>query len=96
MCICYVMKMGTISPKVGIEPTSLAFRYSVLTITLPRLPDVTTLPTPIYLRGSLPERSVQTTIYTCIYIYTRPNTTVNVAMKKNSIKQSNRYRYTYS
>ena len=55
-----VMKMGNIAPRVGIEPTSLAF--SVLAITPPRLPDVTALPTPTSIRGSLPETSVQTTI----------------------------------
>ena len=31
------MKMGNISPRVGIEPTSLAFEVRVLTITPPRL-----------------------------------------------------------
>ena len=33
-----VMKMGNIVPREGIEPTSLAFRASVLTITTHRLP----------------------------------------------------------
>ena len=32
-----VMKMGNIVPRVGIEPTSLAFRTSVLTVTTCRL-----------------------------------------------------------
>ena len=44
-----VMKMGNIVPTAGIEPTSLAFRASVLTITPHRIPDVTTIPTPTYL-----------------------------------------------
>ena len=61
--------MGNIVPRVGIEPTSLAFRTSVLNITSPRLPDVTTLPMPtclpVYL-PSLPERSVQTTTITTL------------------------------
>ena len=38
--------MENIAPRVGIEPTSLAFWVSVLTITPPRLTDVTTLQTP--------------------------------------------------
>ena len=41
-----VMTIGNIAPRAGIESTSLAFQHSVLTITTPRLPDVTTLPTP--------------------------------------------------
>ena len=40
-----VMKMRNMVPRVGIKPTSLAFRASVLTITPLRLPDGTTLPT---------------------------------------------------
>ena len=39
---------------------NVAFRVSLLTITPPRLPGVTTLPTPICLCRSLPERPVQT------------------------------------
>ena len=61
-----VMKMRNIVPSAGIEPTSLAFQASVLTITPPRLPDVTTLPTATFLHCSLPERSGLTTTY--IYI----------------------------
>ena len=41
-----VMKMGNIAYRVKIESTSLAFQVIVLTITPPRLPDVTTLSTP--------------------------------------------------
>ena len=37
-----VMKMGNIATRVGTEPTYLAFWPSVLTISPPRLPDVTT------------------------------------------------------
>ena len=44
-----VMKMGNIAPRVEIKVASLAFQASVLAITSPRLPDVTTLPTPICL-----------------------------------------------
>ena len=56
-----VMKMGTIVSRVGIEPTSLAFQANVLTITPPRLSDVTTVIPPNCLCGVLPERSVLTT-----------------------------------
>ena len=38
--------VGIIMPRAGIEPASLSFRTSVLTITPPRLPDVTNVPTP--------------------------------------------------
>ena len=44
-----VMKMGNIAPRTGIEPTPFAFWASVLTITPPRLPNITTLPTPMRL-----------------------------------------------
>ena len=44
-----VIKMGNIAHRAEIGPTP------------PSLPHVTTLPTPTSLRGSLPERSVQTT-----------------------------------
>ena len=40
------------------------------TITPQRLPDVTIIPTPICLCSSLPQRSVQTTTYVYICIYT--------------------------
>ena len=40
------MKIGTIAPRVGTEPTSLAFWASVLTITPPRLLVVITLSRP--------------------------------------------------
>ena len=40
------MKMGNIVSRAEIEPTSLAFQASVLTIKPPRLHDVTTVPTP--------------------------------------------------
>ena len=45
----------------GVEPTSLAFRVSVLSITPPRLPDVTTLPMSTCLCGSFHKGSEQTT-----------------------------------
>ena len=44
---CSVIKIGNIPCRVEIEPTSLAFRTNVLTITPPRLLDVTTLAMPI-------------------------------------------------
>ena len=53
-----VMKMGNNAYNVRIEPTSHAFGASVLTITPPRLPDVTTLFIPTCLCDSLSERSV--------------------------------------
>ena len=49
-----VVIMGNV-PRAGIEPTSLAFQASVLTITLHKAPTC--------LCGSLPQRSVQTTTY---------------------------------
>ena len=54
------MKMGNIAPKSRIKPTSLAFLAIVLTITLPRLPDLTTLPTTTCLLSTLMVRSEQT------------------------------------
>ena len=54
-----VMKMGNM-PRIEIESTCLVFWVSVLTITPPRLHDVTTLSTPICLYGTFSERSVQT------------------------------------
>ena len=60
--------MENIVPRTGIEPTSLAFPASVLTITPPRLSDVTTVPTPTNLCGFLPERLVQTTSIIIIII----------------------------
>ena len=56
-----VTKMGNIVPRMGIEPTCLVFQVRVLTITPPRLPDITILPTSTRLCGSLLEMSVQTT-----------------------------------
>ena len=50
------MEMGNILPRVGIEPTLVAFRVSVLTITPSSLPGVNILPTPTYY--FLPKRSV--------------------------------------
>ena len=61
------MKMGNIVPRVGIKPTSLALWASVLTITPSRSHDVTTVPTPTCLCGSLPERSVQAITLLSIY-----------------------------
>ena len=56
-----VIKMGNTAPRVRLEPTYLVIGTSVLTITPPRLRDVTTLPAPTCLCSSLPERSVHLT-----------------------------------
>ena len=56
-----VIKMGNIAHREGIEPTFIAFQAGVLTITPPRLHDVTILPKPTCVCGSLPERSVPIT-----------------------------------
>ena len=56
-----VMKIGNISPKAGIEQISLASYASVLTMSPPRISDVTTVPMPTTLCNVLPEWSVQTT-----------------------------------
>ena len=68
------MKMRNIAPRVGIEPTSLALWGSVPAITLPRLPDVTALPTDVT-AGDVsayyythPPRSISTVILTITYI----------------------------
>ena len=52
------------SPICGIEPTSLAFRATVLKVKPPRLPYDIPLSRPIGLGDSLPERSVSD-YYTC-------------------------------
>ena len=57
-----LMKMRNIAPRVGIEPTSLAFQANVLTVTQPRLHDDIALTIPTYLCSCLPERTVHTTI----------------------------------
>ena len=44
-----VMRMGNIAPRAGIEPTSLAFQVSVLTMTSPRHTDFTTVPPSMWL-----------------------------------------------
>ena len=75
MCICVyaythatsvvdVMKMENIVPRVEIEPTALAFKATVLSITPLRFPYVTTMPTPTCMCSSLPERSLQSTTHT--------------------------------
>ena len=50
------MKMGNIVPRAGIEPTSLAFRASVLTISPRSLSNMSHIPVPTCLCSSLPER----------------------------------------
>ena len=60
-----VMKMGNIVPRAGLEPTSLAFWVSVLPLDFP---DVTTILTPTCLCSYLPQRSVQTTTTTLIWL----------------------------
>ena len=66
--------MGNIAPRVAIKPTPLAFRARVLTISPRRLPDVTMLPVPTCLCGSLPEKSVQTTTTSTTLLFTGDNT----------------------
>ena len=56
-----VMKMENIVPRAEINPTSLAFRTSVLTITYVGFSDMTCIPTPTCLCSSLHERSAVTT-----------------------------------
>ena len=63
-----VRKMGNMTLRVEIEPASLAFLASVLTITLPGLCHVTMLCTPTCLFGSLPEVSADYYTYIRIYI----------------------------
>ena len=53
------MELGNIVSRTVIEPTSLALQANVLTITPASLPDITMLPTPTCLCGSLSENSVQ-------------------------------------
>ena len=55
------IEMENSMPRAGSQPTSLAFWASVLTITSPRHPDVSTACKPTCLCSFLPERSVQTT-----------------------------------
>ena len=71
---CWLMKMGHIFPRVDIESTFPEFHASLLTISPSRLPDSTTLPYSLTtrstcFRGSLPERSVQTTSTITILIF---------------------------
>ena len=53
------MKMGNIAPRARFEPTSLAFRASVLAITLSKVPDVTTVAIATCVYSFFSERSVQ-------------------------------------
>ena len=64
-----VMKMGNIVHRAGIEPTSLAFRASVLPLHHVGYPDVTTIPTPTCLCGPLPQRSVHATTVGIIHVF---------------------------
>ena len=66
--VMVVMKMGNIVPRAGLEPTSLAFQANVLPLHHVGFPDVTTIPMSTSLCGTLPQRSVQTTTYICIYM----------------------------
>ena len=56
------VKIETIAPRAGTESTSVASQASVLTITPPMLPEVTTPPMLTCLCDCLPKRSVQTSI----------------------------------
>ena len=65
-----VMKMGNIVPRVVIKTTSLAFGVSLLIITPPRLPDVTTIPMPTSLCSSFPRgqcRLLPSSSWNCEY-----------------------------
>ena len=63
-----VMKMGIIVPRAGLEPTSLAFRASVLLLHHVGFLYVIAIPMPTCLYSSLPQRSVHiTTILYIIY-----------------------------
>ena len=64
-----VMKMGIIAPTAGFEPIPHAFQSHVLTITLPRLPDIITLSTPHLSMWLLEVRAE---------FYTRPFGIVNI------------------
>ena len=56
------MKTGNIGPRMGIEPTSLAFWASVIpSHHVGSLMSLITIPTPTCLCSSLPQRSVRTT-----------------------------------
>ena len=68
-----VMNMGNIASRARTEPTPLILCASVLTSILHRLPGVTTLTTPTWLCGSLPEGLMQTTTY--IYVYSTTSLT---------------------
>ena len=59
-----VTKVGNIGHRAGFEPTSLAFGASVLPLHHGGFPDITALPTPTCICGSLPQRSVQTKVFT--------------------------------
>ena len=73
--------MGNIVHRVGIEPTSLAVWASVLTISPPKLPGGTMLPTSAYLRGSQPEWT-PTYIYILEYVYMYISVFICVNMHK--------------
>ena len=60
-CVVGVMKMGNTVPRVGLKPTSLSFRASMLPLHHVVFPDVTIIKTPTCPCSSLPQRSVQTT-----------------------------------
>ena len=64
-----VMQMGNIVPRAVINPKSLAFRASVLTITPLRLSNVTTVSMPTSLCSFMPQRSVLTTTPVPLELY---------------------------
>ena len=61
------MEMENSVPRVGIEPSSVAFWASVPPLHHVGFPDLTTTPTPTRLCSPLPQRSVQTTRTTLIH-----------------------------
>ena len=66
------VKIGAIAPRLEIQPTYLAFRPSVLTITPPRFTEVTTLPkhTGVISADYYVYRHIYIYIHTYTYIYT--------------------------
>ena len=71
-----VMKMGNIVPRVGIEPTPLAFPDRCATVTPCRLPDITIIPLPSCLQILASEVSADyyivlnlNSLHVCLDIY---------------------------
>ena len=63
VCVMGVMKMGNTVPRVGLEPTSLAFWASVLSLHHVSFPDVTRISTPMSIQLLSSEVSADYYIY---------------------------------